>query len=129
MSDFVLKEIEAIKGGKYDFYKLEINGTCALDVFEKEIRTNKQYYSEFTTLISYAQLFSDGSIIPPGKLGTIHLNIKNVFVFEFKSKHLRIYFFHSKSNPDRIVALCGYKNKQKSDINSLTSLIKRYLNI
>jgi len=86
----------------------------------------REYYN--MTLISYAQLFSDGSIIPPGKLGTIHLNIKNVFVFEFKSKHLRIYFFHSKSNPDRIVALCGYKNKQKSDIN-LTSLIKRYLNI
>ena len=40
MSDFVLKEIEAIKGGKYDFYKLEINGTCALDVFEKEPPTD-----------------------------------------------------------------------------------------
>jgi len=129
MSDFVLKEIEAIKGSKYNFYKLEINGTCALDVFEKEIRTNKQYYSEFTTLISYAQLFADGFRIPPDKLGTIHLNINNVFAFEFKSKHLRVYFFHSKSNPARIVALCGYKNKQKSDINSLTSLIKRYLNL
>jgi len=129
MPDFVLKEIEAIKGSKFDFYKLEINGSCALDVFEKEIRTNKQYYSEFTTLISYAQLFADGLRIPPDKLGTIHLNIKNVFVFEFKSKHLRIYFFYSKSNPDRIVALCGYKNKQKSDINILTSLIKSYLNL
>ena len=55
MSEFVLKEIEAIKGSKYDFYKLEINGECSLDEFENEISSNKQYYSEFVTLISYAQ--------------------------------------------------------------------------
>lgn len=33
MSGFVLKEIEAIKGCKHDFYKLEIDGSCAYDEF------------------------------------------------------------------------------------------------
>lgn len=128
MSGFVLKEIEAIKGSKYDFYKLEIDGTCVLDEFEDEIYSNRQYYSEFTTLISYAQLFADGEKLPDKKLGAVYLNIKNVSAFEFKSKHLRIYFFYTNSNPDRIIALCGFKNKQKSDITRLTNIIKRYLN-
>ena len=128
MSEFVLKEIEAIKGSKYDFYKLEINGVCSLDEFENEISSNKQYSSEFTTLISYAQYYADGGRLPDKKLNTIQLNIKDVTSFEFKSKHLRIYFFHTNSNPDKIVALCGCKKKQKSDINRLTSIVKRYLN-
>lgn len=127
MSEFVLKEIEAIKGTKYDFYELEINGACPLDEFENEICSNKQYYSEFKTLISYAQLFADGKRLPDKKLGTIHLNIQDVSSLEFKSKHLRIYFFYTDSNPDRIVALCGYKNKQKPDIKRLTGIVKRYL--
>jgi hypothetical protein len=128
MPEFVLKEIEAIKGSKYDFYKLEINGVCSLDEFENKIYSNKQYYSEFKTLISYAQLFADGIRLPDKKLGTVHLNITDVASFEFKSKHLRIYFFCTNSNPDKIVVLCGYKNKQKSDITRLTSIVKRYLN-
>ena len=61
-------------------------------------------------------------------LAELRLNIKDVTSFEFKSKHLRIYFFHTNSNPDKIVALCGYKKKQKSDINRLTIIVKRYLN-
>ncbi len=128
MPEFVLKEIEAIKGSKYDFYKLEINGVCSLDEFENKIYSNKQYYSEFKTLISYAQLFADGIRLPDKKLGTVHLNITDVASFAFKSKHLRIYFFCTNSNPDKIVVLCGYKNKQKSDITRLTSIVKRYLN-
>lgn len=127
MSEFVLKEIDAIKGSKYDFYKLEIDGSCALDEFEDEIKYNKQYQTEFTTLITYAQLFADGSRIPPKKLGTIYLNIKNVTTFEFKSKHLRIYFFCINNDQNQIVALCGYKNKQKPDINRLSSIVKRYI--
>ncbi len=127
MPEFVLKEIEAIKGSKYDFYKLEIDGTCALDEFEDEIYSNKQYYSEFKTLISYVQIFADGKKIPDKKLGRVYLNINDVSTFEFKSKHLRIYFFCTNNNPDRIVALCGYKNKQKTDISRLTSIVKRYL--
>jgi len=128
MSEFVLKEIEAIKGSKYDFYKLEVNGESPFDDFENEIYSNKRYKSEFITLIAYAQLFADGERLPINKLNTIHLNIKEVSSFEFKSKHLRIYFFCTDSNPDRIVVLCGYKNKQKKDLNRLTSIVKRYLN-
>ncbi len=128
MSEFVLKEIEAIKGSKYNFYELEINGTCPLDAFENEICTNKQYYSEFKTLVSYVQHFADGERLPDKKLGTIYLNIEEISSFEFKSKHLRIYFYCANSNPDRIVVLCGYKNKQKPDITRLTSIVKRYLN-
>lgn len=107
MSEFILKEIEAIKGSKYDFYKLEINGVCSLDDFENEISSNKQYSSEFKTLISYAQYYADGMRIPDKKLKTIQLNIKDITSFEFKSKHLRIYFFLINSNSDKIAALCG----------------------
>jgi len=127
MSRFVLKEIEEIKGSKYDFYKLEIDGNCALDEFENEICSNSQHLSEFTTLLSYAQHYANGNKLPDKKLGTVYLNIKDISAFEFKSKHLRIYFFCTSSNPDRIIALCGYKNKQPSDINKLTNIIKRYL--
>ncbi len=59
MSDFVLKEIEAIKGGKYDFYKLEINGTYALDVFEKEIRTKlfRIYNTDFLCTVIFGWIY------------------------------------------------------------------------
>ncbi|HHV87050.1 MAG TPA: hypothetical protein GXX42_14780 [Petrimonas sp.] len=127
MSGFVLKEIEEIKGSKYDFYKLEIDGNCAFDEFENKICSNKQHLSEFTTLLSYAQHYANGERIPDKKLKPIYLKIKDVSTFEFRSKHLRIYFFCTSSNPDRIIALCGYKNRQKSDISSLTSIVKRYL--
>lgn len=127
MSEFVLKKIEAIKGSKYDFYKLEIDGSCSLDEFEDEIISNKQYHSEFTTLISYAQMFADGNKIPAKKLDTIHLNIKDISTLEFRSKHLRIYFFYINNDQERIVALCGYKSKQKPDIKSLNSIVNRYI--
>ena len=127
MSGFVLKEIEAIKGCKHDFYKLEIDGSCAYDEFEDEIRSTQQYYSEFTTLLAYAKFFADGKRLPKKKLAQVYLNIKEASAFEFKSKHLRIYFFRTNSNPDKIVAICGYKNTQKSDISRLTSIVKRYL--
>ena len=64
MSGFVLKEIEAIKGCKHDFYKLEIDGSCSYDEFEDKIRSTQQYYSEFTTLLAYAQFFADGKRLP-----------------------------------------------------------------
>ncbi len=128
MSVFVLKELEAIKGSKYDFFKLDIEGKCNFDNFENKIRSQKRYYSEFKTLLSYAQLYADGIRLPEIKIGTVHLNIKDISAYEFKSKHLRIYFFHTFSNPDRIIAFCGFKNNQKKDINSLTSIIKRFLN-
>jgi len=128
MSRFVLKEIEAIKGSKYDFYKLEMDGTCDFDEFENDIYSKKRYVSEFKTLISYAQIFADGARLPDKKLAPIYLKINDVSAFEFKSKHLRIYFFCTNSNPNRIVALCGYKNRQKSDISSFIGIIKRYLN-
>ena len=128
MSGFVLKEIETIKGSKYDFYKLEIDGTCAFDEFENKIGCNKQHLSEFTTQISYAQFYANGERLPDKKLRPVYLKIKDVSAFEFRSKHLRIYFFCTSSNPDRIITLCGYKNQQKSDIVQLTSIVKRYLN-
>jgi len=93
MSRFVLKEIEAIKGSKYDFYKLEIDGICDFDEFENDIYSKKRYISEFKTLISYAQIFADGARLPDNKLAPIYLKINDVSAFEFKSKHLRIYFF------------------------------------
>lgn len=127
MSEFVLKDIEAIKGCKYDFYKLEIDGVCSLDDFENEILSNKRYLSEFRSIISYAQLFADGKALPFNKMGPMHLNLNDITAFEFKSKHLRVYFFRTNNNPDRIVALCGYKNRQKPDIKQFKSIIKRYL--
>jgi len=73
-------------------------------------------------------LYADGERLPGSKLAPVYLNIKGATAFEFKSKNLRIYFFRTKNNPDKIVALCGNKNRQKIDINRLASIIKRYLN-
>lgn len=107
---------------------MEINGKCNFTDFEKEISSKKRYYSEFKTLIAYADLYANGEKLPEKKLGTVHLHIKDISAFEFKSMHLRIYFFHTISNPDKIIAFCGFKNRQKKDINSFTSVVKRFLN-
>lgn len=69
MSGFVLKDIKTIKGNKHDFYKLEINGVCAFDEFENKIYSNKQHFSEFKTLVSYAELYANGNRLPEKKWG------------------------------------------------------------
>ena len=127
MPKFVLKEIDAIKGSRHKIFKLEIDGKCQFDIFEANITEEKQYFSEFTTLTSYMQIYADGQRLPDKKLNVIHLNIKDVSAYEFKSKNLRIYFFYTSQDPGRIITLCGYKNQQKSDIAKFQSLIKRYL--
>lgn len=128
MSEFVLIDIDEIRGSKYDFYKLEINGVCPFDDFEESLSSNPQYLSQFRTIFSYAQFYADGLRIPPKKLNTIKLNIDNVSIFEFKSHHLRVYFFYTSDNPDRIIALGGFKSQQKADIRKLSSMITRYIN-
>lgn len=128
MSEFVLIDIDEIKGSEYDFYKLEINGVCPLDDFEESLTNNPQYLSQYHTIFSYAQFYADGLRIPPKKLNTIKLNIDDVSIYEFKSRHLRVYFFHTSDNPDRIIALGGFKNRQKADIRKLSSIIIRYIN-
>ncbi len=127
MSEFVTKKLEEIKGSKFNFFKLVINGKCYFSDFENEIRSNKRYYSEFKTLLTYAELYANGAKLPSKKHNTVHINVKDVSAFEFKSKHLRIYFFYSIDNPDRIIAFCGYKNRQKKDINSFKSIVLRFL--
>lgn len=127
MSEYVLKKIEAIKDSKYNFFQLEVDGTCQLNDFENEIKNNKQYTSEFTTLIAYAQHYADGKIIPEKKINVIKTHLKEVNVNEFKSKHLRIYFFFFDNNPDRIITLCGYKNQQKRDVIKLMGIIQRFI--
>lgn len=50
MSEFVLIDIDEIRGSKYDFYKLEINGVCPFDDFEESLSSNPQYLSQFRTI-------------------------------------------------------------------------------
>lgn len=124
MRIFALSNIEAVKG-PIPFTKLVVDGVCLLDEFEEQIKNVKQQRSEFTTLVSYMDLVSQGHLLPEKKYRVIHSTISDVHQFELKSKHLRIYGFEL---PDkRVIVTAGYKRQQDKDIQKFTRLVKEYL--
>jgi hypothetical protein len=120
MPNFAFLKIEAIRCSKINFRKLSRNGVCLLDEFEKEIKDNPQYTSEFKTLLAYIELYSSGLVLPERKFREI--KSAKYKQYEFKSKNLRIYAVSGEGS--KIIVTGGYKKNQKKDINQLKSISK-----
>lgn len=124
MRTFASEIFEAVRGRQI-FEKLIVNDVCLIDEFEKEIRDRGQYNSEFNTLISYMDLFANGSTFPKTKFREIKGSKSKVKHYEFKSKNLRLYLFNIPGG--KMVVMGGYKNNQDADIRTFLSIVSEYV--
>ncbi len=125
MPIFALKKIQAI-AGKQEFFEIIIDGKSQYEDFYNEIKNNKQYYSELTTILTYMDLVSNLERLPSKKFKNITPKKELIKEYEFKSKNLRVYVFHLEKS-GKIVARWGFKNTQKKDIMQFRSIKKQYL--
>ena len=124
MRIFATEIIESVKGWQV-FEKLLVDGVCLLDDFEKEIKGNPQYISEYRTICSYKDFVANGKSLPQTKFREIKGGKLSVKRYEIKSKHLRVYAFSQPGG--KIVVLGGYKNNQEADIRHFNYLVKEYI--
>jgi putative component of toxin-antitoxin plasmid stabilization module len=125
MSTFVLKKLEAVVG-KQQFFELVVDGNSQFDEYCREVKDNKQYYSELLKIFTLMNQVSQLKMLPQTKFKDITPKKEAVKEYEFKSKHLRVYAFHMERT-GKIVAYGGYKNAQKDDIPKFRSYKSRYL--
>lgn len=125
MPTFELEEIKSVNG-KIKFFDLIINGVNQQENFTQRISTNKQFLSEYRTIISYMNHVANLGSIPGAKYHKFSGIMEKFHEHEFKTKHLRVYTFHL---PDKgkIVVYWGFKSNQKEDMDIFRSLKNQYL--
>jgi len=124
MRIFATEIIESVRGSQV-FEKLLVDGECLLDNFEKEVRENPQYASEYKNINAYMDFVANGKSLPQTKFREIKGGNISIKRYEFKSKHLRIYAFSQPGG--KIIVLGGYKNTQEGDIRQFNSIVKEYI--
>ena len=117
------KEIlDTINNLNYTFYKLYVDDKCLFDDFVDDISDNKIYMKELRTIYAYMDYLGSQKI-PNTKFNSI-VDSGRSDLFEFKSKHLRVYVILIK--PSVYVVAGGYKTTQKKDIARFKKKIVRF---
>lgn len=122
MSKFALIEIDAVVG-KQQFHKLEIDGVCPFDEFEKGL--SKQYKSELIGIYQRMNAIANLKPLPYDKFHFYDDGENGVREFEFKSKHLRVYGITQKNG--KIIIMGGTKAKQKEEQSTFRKIKNEYL--
>ena len=104
MRIFATQIIESVKGWQV-FEKLLVDDVCLLDEFEKELKENSQYESEFKTIMAYMDFIANGKSLPNTKFREIKGGKLSVKRYEIKSKHLRVYAFSQPGGKLVVVVL------------------------
>lgn len=113
MAEFYLRPIDDIDNPKYDFYLLYKDGRNFYEDFLRSLK-QKSDFDELDTVIALMDKV-DNNNLPSAKYRHISGGkYDRKDVYEFKSKHLRIYAI--KMTPDYYIVLGGYKKGQEKDI-------------
>lgn len=123
MSIFTVRKVAAVQA-KQELDELEIDGIGQLAEFERTLR-DKQFLSEFRTLLTYMEYVSNGNSLPDTKFKDVTPTGERVKEYEFKSKHLRVYAI--KKENGKLIVLGGFKTTQKADFKRFRSLKQQYL--
>lgn len=111
--------LETINNQSLTFYKLYVDDKCYFDEFVEEISDNERYTKELATIYAYMD-FLGAHLLPEKKFNIIE-GCGRSDLFEFKTKHLRVYVILVK--PSVYVVAGGYKITQKKDIARLKKRI------
>lgn len=123
MAKYLLCPLEDIDNPKYNFYLLYKDGRNFYEDFVNSLN-QKSDIDELDTIIALMDKV-DNNNLPPTKYKHISGGkYDRKDVYEFKSKHLRIYAI--KKSPDYYIILGGYKKGQEKDI---AKIFKHFNNI
>ena len=111
MKKFEIIEIK-ILNSKIRFYKLNINGKCLYDDFEKEIIMNGNYQDDIDTIQAIIERVAQMQPIPPNKFKLLSRNKKDPYPdYKIKSNRLRVDIFKAQ-NTGNIIVLGGIKTPE-----------------
>ncbi len=123
MPIFTVRKVAAVQA-KQALDELEIDGAGQLAEFERTLQ-DKQFLSEFRTLLTYMEYVSNGNSLPDTKFKDVTPTGERIKEYEFKSKHLRLYAI--KKENGKLIILGGFKTTQKADFRRFRSLKQQYL--
>lgn len=118
---FALKEVEQVVG-KSKIYKLVVDGICQFDSFCEEVEKNGNMKKDLVAAYRILTQVCNGDRLPNEKYHPLK-DRKNQF--EVKKNSLRIYLI--KDSNGHIIILGSVKNNQKTDLNKIDNLHKKYL--
>lgn len=113
MDEFYLCPLEDIGNPRYSFYFLYRNGRC----FCKEFIDSLQQKSDLDEVAELLAIMGkvDNNNLPTSKYNHIRGGKSDrKDVYEFKTKHLRLYAI--KKEPDYYLIVAGFKKGQEKDI-------------
>ncbi len=123
MPTFTMERVEVINA-REGVYQLIVDSARPLENFEHQF-INRNYLSEYRTILKYIEYAANGGTLPKNKLRVLQGG-SGAVEYEFKSKHLRLYAIQQLGR--KLILLIGRKHTQAEDIRSFRSIKKHYLN-
>lgn len=117
-----IEVLDIINNPNYTFYKLYVDEKCHFDEFVQEISTNVRNMKEMKMIYAYMD-FLGAQLLPKEKFNSIE-DAKRSDLYEFKTKHLRVYVILRK--PCIYVVAGGYKTTQDKDVARFKKRIKGF---
>ena len=114
--------LDIVNNPNYTYYKLYVDDKCLFDEFVEEVSRSVKNMKELKTIYAYMD-FLGSQLLPKEKFNSIG-DGKRSDLFEFKTKHLRVYII--LDNPYVYVVAGGYKVTQDKDIARLKKRIKGF---
>ena len=113
---------DLIENPQYTYYKLFVDNKCLFDEFVEEISDNIRSMKELNTIYAYMELLG-AQLLPKEKFNSIK-DSKRSDLFEFKTKHLRVYVIVQK--PYIYIIAGGNKTTQDKDVARMKARIKDF---
>lgn len=114
--------LDIVNNPNYTYYKLYVDDKCLFDEFVEEVSRSVKNMKELKTIYAYMD-FLGAQLLPKEKFNSIE-DGKRSDLFEFKTKHLRVYIILDK--PYVYVVAGGYKVTQDKDIARFKKRIKGF---
>lgn len=120
--EYRTEPFDIIANPNYTYYKLYVDDKCLFDEFVEEINGNLKDMKELKAIYLYMD-FLGAKLLPKEKFNSID-DSKRSDLFEFKSKHLRVYVILDK--PYIYIVAGGHKTTQDKDIARFKKRIKGF---
>ncbi|MDP1726590.1 MAG: hypothetical protein Q8M15_07380 [Bacteroidota bacterium] len=116
MTKFVLKRKSKV-GSVVNYFKLYINGKSPFAEFCDGVYKAGNYEEEIDKIEAWIDIHSEGQELPDGSIKPLGRDAKDPYKdFEFRTKHIRVYFFRDEETGD-IIVLGGMNDKKEKDKN------------
>lgn len=120
--DYRTEPFDIVNNDNYNYFKLFVDEKCVFDDFVEEVSSNVKNMKELKVIYTYME-YLGAQMLPATKFNSIK-GVARSDVFEFKTKHLRVYVVVQK--PYIYIVAGGYKTTQDKDIARFKKRIKDF---